>query len=781
MAADTQAYETAQKVSNQVKTIYTKNAKEVQNATRKLAAENDRLAARIKAAFNYLKREFSEITNGVNKVVNAVRLGSQAFQELGQFLSITLAAPIIMLFKEGTSAAMSFEQQMAKVRKAVEMPLSGQAGYDKLEARIRNLAKITPTTVEQLGVFAEQAGQLGLQEEAVYRMVNLVNKLSIGTDVAADSITEDMGKIASAFGQDLNTEAGMKWMEGLASTMDMVAKKTATDMAGIVAAMKDAAVVGPQLKIPAEQLAAMTGILISAGADASGAGNNIQRFYTQVLKNADMFSTAMQGYSRDIVDANGQVIKSFEPYATAADVIKQINDEPVQVLLDSIKALKTADINDRAQALANFYDAAGLVGGRVGAMASSYKELEEMLGKVDDEMINQLTLQADYEMMLMTTQNQLDTLKNNLRDAGIELGKTILPVINQLMAYAIPAIQDLTKAFAGLDDKTKMLVIGIPLLAAALMPVMMMVGTLIHTFSLAAMAVVSFAHGTGQLIFGIAGGIGKLGKSLGGLKLVAKLFGVAADSAEKLGLGGIIAQGGLKGLWKVATGFLVANPIVGWAVAIIGSLKLLSKFGLDVGKYFRKLADGARTWGENLMATYGNGIATGAAKVVSNIVSKVAGWIANFFEAHSPPKEGPLSTIDQWGTGLMNTYLKGFLLADFGILSEVGSRIKDALELFAGLGALDENAVGGMFLKAREAISELIKTFNETGKVAEGVLSKIGAGLGSLGKEIQKLTTYWLDYKKLQEKLAAAGEALEGHQEDLQRRDRRNLQDEYLR
>ena len=55
-------------------------------------------------------------------------------------------------------------------------------------------------------------------------------------------------------------------------------------------------------------------------------------------------------------------------------------------------------------------------------------------------------------------------------------------------------------------------------------------------------------------------------------------------------------------------------------------------------------------------------------------------WIASFFEAHSPPEEGPLSTIDKWGKTLMNTYLKGFMLADFDILSDVGSKIREALD-----------------------------------------------------------------------------------------------------
>ena len=89
---------------------------------------------------------------------------------------------------------------MAKVRKAVEM--TDPKGYAKLEQRLRNLAKITPTTVEELANIAEQAGQLGIKDEAVYRFVNLVNKAVIGTGVAADTFATEIGSccVSSRYG-----------------------------------------------------------------------------------------------------------------------------------------------------------------------------------------------------------------------------------------------------------------------------------------------------------------------------------------------------------------------------------------------------------------------------------------------------------------------------------------------------------------------------------------------------------------------------------------------------
>jgi hypothetical protein len=102
----------------------------------------------------------------------------------------------------------------------------------------------------------------------------------------------------------------------------------------------------------------------------------------------------------------------------------------------------------------------------------------------------------------------------------------------------------------------------------------------------------------------------------------------------------------------------------------------------------------------------------------------------------------------------MNTYLKGFLLADFDILSDVGSKIKSVLDFMSDMGQIDASGVFDQFIKIKETLAQIIEQFNKTGQVAESLLSKIGDNMGPIGKDIQKLIRYWLDYEKLQKRLA---------------------------
>ena len=513
-----------EKAEQQAQKVIEDAAKQEQKAQENAAKASQKayenFTRSVKQGFNEIQRLGSQALNNLNRMANGFRQMSQAFQEITQMVAFAIAAPVGLFLKSATSDAMSFEQAMAKVKKAVVFD-NATGSFDQLAQRIRNLAKITPTTAEELATFAEQAGQIGIEGmPAVYRFTNLMNKLMIGTDVNADTISEDMGRIANAFGMDLNTETGMSQMERLASVMDKVAKVTATDMDGIVSAVKDAAVIGPMLNIPTHAVVAMVGELISSGIDASAAGTNLSRFFTGALKNADKFAEMMKGYKREIIDdAAGTVVGFTEPYKDMQSVIDEINAHPIDVLTDAMASLAEATDADRAQALKNFFDSIGFVGARVGAMAKNYQQLRELIRAANKEMDTATTLQADYTAMLMTSQSQLQIAKNNFRDLGITIGSAVLPQLNQLLQYAIPVMQMLADKFMSLSPAMQMLVVGVPLLVVALTPVLFIVATLFHSIGLLTGAILSLITGmwsmggvVGTVVGKLAMGIGPIGE-----------------------------------------------------------------------------------------------------------------------------------------------------------------------------------------------------------------------------------------------------------------------------
>ena len=107
----------------------------------------------------------------------------------------------------------------------------------------------------------------------------------------------------------------------------------------------------------------------------------------------------------------------------------------------------------------------------------------------------------------------------------------------------------------------------------------------------------------------------------------------------------------------------------------------------SIANFFRNLSKNTLTWGKNLIINFANGIRNGI-----TAVKEAVGWlgnaISNMLKSQSPPKEGPLSTIDKWGVGLMKTYassLKDGLPYIENSISDISKAIKDPLEAMDGV------------------------------------------------------------------------------------------------
>ena len=581
---------------------------------------------------------------------------------------------------------------------------------------IREFSLYTTSTAVELAGFAEQLGQLGVVDEnSMIRLMRTVEMMSIATEISSDEVALSMGRIATAFGWDLNTETGVRNVERLSNVINKLENDTAATAGEIITAIYNAASVASQLDIPAQDLAAIVSMMVSMGVNADAAGTRLSRWFTQITTKSEKFAELMAGYTRD-----GIVV-----YEDAQAVMDKLNTKPVEALTDAMDALSRVTSDEKAQGLAAFFDVFGYIGAKVGVLAGNTTGLANALKTANSEWDSGKSLQYEYNLVLDTTQAHFQILKNNLRESATVIASEFMPVINRMLEYVIPGIQILTKAFSSLSWETKLMVVGIPILVAVLIPLLLVFAQLSHGISLIVVGFMMFIRS----FFTLFGVVGKL---LSLFFAVGKAISIVGKTVGLLTLG-------WKALIPILAGVAGAIALVAAAVGgTLGVLKILEKMGVDVGRFFSDLAENAANWGEGLMRTYGDGLIAGAARYVANVVSRIAGWIASFFEAHSPPVVGPLSTIDQWGSSLMNTYLKGFLNADFDILSQVGRIIGSIFESFADLKWMDEEQTLPMLLQAREAIAQVIDVFNRTGTIATDVLDSITSGMGTLGEDVKQ-------------------------------------------
>jgi hypothetical protein len=109
--------------------------------------------------------------------------------------------------------------------------------------------------------------------------------------------------------------------------------------------------------------------------------------------------------------------------------------------------------------------------------------------------------------------------------------------------------------------------------------------------------------------------------------------------------------------WLGNIGHIVASALTtNWSNAT----SQIGGFFHGLGSTISNFINGAVQWGANLIAGFIQGIES---KIpgLTGIVNGVAGLIHNVLGIHSPAKEGPLSTADQWMPNMMNMFVHGIV------------------------------------------------------------------------------------------------------------------------
>jgi len=624
---------------------------------------------------------------------DVLRYSAQGITNLGRSLMFFISLPLGAFLGRITNQAIAFQDAMIRVQKT-----TGLAGEDLawLSERIRELARNTATRHADLAGIAEVIGQMGVtSKEAIFNLTQIFEMFAVATDQTGAEVATALGRIANAFGWNLN--AASEDVERLANVINELENTTAASASEIMTALADFAPFANMLGISTANAAGFAATLVSLGLSADEAGTALRNMSLYVARNAEEVSQAMQGFSDD--------------YATADSVLQALGRDAVQVFLDILTAASQS--NDQVLRMLTLMEIGDMRGGRgMAALAGNVQMLRDNLAAANNEWQRNLSLLVEYNRALTSTKSQLGMLKNNVTDLGITIGDALLPVINEIVQVAVPAIQMLAAAFKQLPKHTQLMVVGLTAAALLLGPVLMFLGQILHAVTLLFLGFGQFIR---FLVF-LTAGLGRLGGVIAG---VGKLF---------LSWPGLVLA------------------------AAAGVLKALSMIGVNVAGFFKKLADKARSWGENLAKNIASGLLAGAVRFITQAISWIANLIASFFESHSPPKKGPLSTIDQWGKRLMQTFIDGFSSADFSVLEEIAGIIENILT--AGL--QDQALVGALrqLAKSRVKLAQLIEEFNQTGVINEDLLDEATKGLGDMAGKVKQLIRLQLRYKAIQERIA---------------------------
>lgn len=420
----------------------------------------------------------------------------------GQKMSLIVTAPIVALGAKSLQAGIKFESAFAGVRKTVN---ASEEDFQKLSQSVKDMSEVIPATTSELSGIMELAGQLGVDTGNLVKFTKTIAALGVSTNLTNDEAAAMLAQFANITGMKLEN------IDRLGSTIVALGNNFATTEASIVQMGQRLAGAGSQVGMTEPQIMAFATALSSVGIEAEAGGSA----FSKLMVNMKVASeTGMK--AKDVIAATGlslrdlelmadQDSKSFKKLASGLGLTTTELKTMMSASGDLDKFAKVAGMTAEQFATAYGENAAGaLTQFLVGLRAiednggSAVVTLDEMgitevrlrdailrassatdLFAAAQELANtawddNIALQNEANQRYATTESRLQMLKNSANNLAISFSEVMLPALEKLMEKLRGVIEWLK----GLSDEQKETIVRVAAFAAAIGPVLLVVGKL---------------------------------------------------------------------------------------------------------------------------------------------------------------------------------------------------------------------------------------------------------------------------------------------------------------
>ncbi|WP_461164937.1 phage tail tape measure protein [Arthrobacter sp. R4-81] len=332
-------------------------------------------------------------------------------------------------------AAMDWESAWAGVTKTVD---GTPAQMDELEASLRGLAKTLPSTHEEIAGVAEAAGQLGVKREDVIGFTKTMVDLGETTNLTAEEAATSIAQISNVMGT--MERDGSKGVERFGATLVALGNAGASTEAEILEMAKRIAGAAKLVGASESDVLALSNAMASVGIEAQLGGGVIsrvmQRMYGDVKEGGEGLD--------NLAKVAGVSSKEF---ATAFET------DPVRAVDMMVKGLGRVKA-EGGDVIATMSDL-GIKGteetGVILRLAGAGDLLAESLKLGDDAWSSNSALAEEAAKRYETTESKVKVAWNNIKDAAIEAGAVLLPII----AGVAESVAGMAQAFGNLPEPVK--------------------------------------------------------------------------------------------------------------------------------------------------------------------------------------------------------------------------------------------------------------------------------------------------------------------------------------
>lgn len=388
------------------------------NASGQLVDANGRVATSAQAAQLELEQYSSEVHTVAQESAAAARSQEEyaekqkrAAEKAGTAL-VAFGTATVAALGASAKAAMDWESAWAGVTKTVD---GSPEQMRELEGGLRQLAKTLPSTHQEIAAVAEAAGQLGVKREDILKFTKTMIDLGETTNLTAEEAATDIAQIANVMGTTGDE------IDNFGAALVALGNDGASTEKDILSMAQRIAGAGKLVGATEADVLALSNTLASMGVRAELGGGVATR---ALLK---MYAAVQEG---------GPSLNAFAVAAgtSAEQFAEAFRTSPVAALELVTKGMaRTKDAGGNVVAIMKEMGLKGteemqvmLALAGAGDLLSESLELGSKAWEENTALIEEATKRYD------TTESKVKVAWNNIKDAAIDAGAVMLPVIQSV-------------------------------------------------------------------------------------------------------------------------------------------------------------------------------------------------------------------------------------------------------------------------------------------------------------------------------------------------------------
>ena len=404
---------------------------------------------------------------------------------VGSSLTRNVTVPLVAIGTAAVKTTADFDEAMSQVS-----AVSGATGkdFDALRSKAREMGSKTKFSATEAANAMNYMAMAGWKTEDMLEGIDGIMNLAAasGEDLAttSDIVTDAL----TAFGLEAKDSGHF------ADVLAAASSNANTNVSMLGESFKYAAPVAGALGIKAEDTSVALGLMANAGIKASQAGTSLRTGLTNLAKPTKQMQTYMDKYNIALVANDDGSINLRETMISLREKMGSLSE------------------SEQAAAASAIFGKNSMAGW-LAIINASDQDFEKLTTAIDN-------CDGSAEEMAATMQDnlsgQITILKSALQELAIQIGDALMPTIRNIVSK----IQAFVEKLQQMDEGTRNTILKLAAFAAAIGPVLVVVGKLttgigkgMQAFSSMGKAVLTLVN---QTKLGV-GPIAKLGTAIGGI------------------------------------------------------------------------------------------------------------------------------------------------------------------------------------------------------------------------------------------------------------------------